>query len=243
MTEKEAKRFLHPETTADAIKNYSKDTAIKTIEEACLVACNAMGRLERFENWLTEFKYANYHLMSKEEVLSSLEKALGETLLPKNKTKCKKPALCEVSELAKYIIVKCLEDNHPINNLTLQNMLYYIRKQFIAIGLTIFSEPIEAWKFGPCVPSVYYKYCGHGASKIYSKYPEIDISLDEDNKKLLDDCIETVRGYSPWEFSEPGGAWEQAFDKGRGDHRIISELLIKEEALGFLLYPEKEEYE
>ena len=34
-------------------------------------------------------------------------------------------------DLSKYIVSKCIEDSHPIRNLQLQEILYYIQKDFL----------------------------------------------------------------------------------------------------------------
>ena len=52
MTYEEAIRILHPDTTASAIAKYEyyggfhgKEAGIKAVEDACIVACEAMQRL------------------------------------------------------------------------------------------------------------------------------------------------------------------------------------------------------
>ena len=57
--------------------------------------------------------------------------------------------MCPVLELSKYIVMKCIKDNHPISNLQLQKILYYIQREFLQkLGMLAFSESIEAWPFG-----------------------------------------------------------------------------------------------
>jgi uncharacterized phage-associated protein len=48
----------------------------------------------------------------------------------------------------------CGTDQHPISNLQLQKILYYIQKTFLENGMVAFDDEIEAWKFGPVVPAV-----------------------------------------------------------------------------------------
>ena len=69
-------------------------------------------------------------------------------------------------DLSKYIVLKCIQDEHPISNLQLQKILYYIQKDFLSRDDLAFSDSIEAWQFGPVVPNVYYYYCGYGAMPI-----------------------------------------------------------------------------
>lgn len=54
--------------------------------------------------------------------------------------------------LAKYIVSKCTTDQCPISNLQLQKILYYIQVDFLKrTEQPVFSDNIEAWKFGPVV--------------------------------------------------------------------------------------------
>ena len=56
MTYEEAKRILHPDTTVDALheilccNGFNKEEAIKTVEKACIVACNAIDTLLKNQN-------------------------------------------------------------------------------------------------------------------------------------------------------------------------------------------------
>jgi uncharacterized phage-associated protein len=66
-------------------------------------------------------------------------------------------------EVAKYII-KSL----PVDNLKLQKLLYYSQAVRLVLnsGAPLFPEPIEAWDYGPVVPSVYHEYKSYGLETI-----------------------------------------------------------------------------
>ena len=62
--------------------------------------------------------------------------------------------------LARYVLKRSLS---PMNNMKLQRILYYVQGYFLReFGRPLFPDEIHAWKFGPVVPTVYYKYswCG-----------------------------------------------------------------------------------
>lgn len=40
----EAIKILHPDTTAEALEEYDKEESIKMVEEACIVACEALEK-------------------------------------------------------------------------------------------------------------------------------------------------------------------------------------------------------
>jgi uncharacterized phage-associated protein len=62
-------------------------------------------------------------------------------------------------DVAKYII-----NALPVDNLKLQKLLYYSQGVYLVLNnkQPLFPEDIEAWDYGPVVPSVYraYKACG-----------------------------------------------------------------------------------
>ena len=73
-------------------------------------------------------------------------------------------------QIAKYTINKCTTEGHPISNLQLQKILYYIQRELLQSGIDGFEDEIQAWQFGPVVPEVYRQYCGFGAIPIRMKY-------------------------------------------------------------------------
>lgn len=130
--------------------------------------------------------------------------------------------------MAKYIIDKCTKDQHPISNLQLQKILYYVQKAFLQNGRVAFGDDIEAWQFGPVVPEVYYQYCGFGAMPIRMNY-EVDIS--EEDVSRIDPIVEVKRSLNPWDMVEDthmdGKAWAEIYNNGLGNHRIIPKDLIR----------------
>ena len=99
-------------------------------------------------------------------------------------------------DLSKYIVLKCIQDEHPISNLQLQKILYYIQKDFLSRDDLAFSDSIEAWQFGPVVPNVYYYYCGYGAMPISSIHEIYEV--DSEDKSRIDAIVEEKRRLDPW---------------------------------------------
>lgn len=133
-------------------------------------------------------------------------------------------------DLSKYIVLKCKRDSHPISNLQLQKILFYIQKEFLGKGKMAFADDIEAWQFGPVVPNVYYYFCGFGAMPISMIQGEYSI---EEDKSIIDAIIEAKRSLNPWELvaetHKPGGAWDQIYRDGVGNHNVIPTELIRTE--------------
>ena len=132
-------------------------------------------------------------------------------------------------DLSRYIVSKCISDGHPITNLQLQKILYFIQRDYLEHGKKAFYDGIEAWKFGPVVPAVYYHYCGFGAMPISNSFKTAPI--DNRDKACIDPIIESKRVLKPWDLvgdtHKSNGAWAQTFQKGAGNHEIIPTELIK----------------
>ena len=133
-----------------------------------------------------------------------------------------------VLELAKYIVVKCINNEHPISNLQLQKILFYVQREFLhSLNRPAFIESIEAWPFGPVVPDVYYYFCGAGAMRIgvCSTPDDTILSMSENERRIIDSIIESKRTLNPWdmvaETHKQGGAWDSVYNGGYGNREII----------------------
>lgn len=68
--------------------------------------------------------------------------------------------------VAKFVINKSSQiEDYSFSNLKLQNLLYIIQSYYVKqFGYPCFSDNMEAWGFGPVVPSVYklFEFFGSG---------------------------------------------------------------------------------
>ena len=132
-------------------------------------------------------------------------------------------------DYSKYAVCKCIEEKHPISNLQLQKILYFIQKDFLLKGLVAFPDYFEAWRFGPVIPNVYYYFCSFGAMPITIKESNFDVPYV--NLKAVNDIIVEKRELNPWDVVEEthkkGGAWDLTYRNGAGNHHIIPVNLIR----------------
>ena len=105
---------------------------------------------------------------------------------------------------------------------------YIIQRYFLReTGNAAFSENIEAWPFGPVIPSVYYYFCGAGSMPItLCEIPHEDIlNLISTKKQDIDHIVECKRMLNPWdlvaETHKPEGAWASVYKDGRGKREVI----------------------
>ena len=100
--------------------------------------------------------------------------------------------------IAKYIINKCIEIGRPISNLQLQKILYYVQGAYIenTNGDLLFGDDIEAWQYGPVIPSVYYEFNIYSSSNISNKQEDIDV--EERIKEIIDPIIKDKSSLDAW---------------------------------------------
>ena len=90
----------------------------------------------------------------------------------------------KVLDIAVYTINYSQYIKHPISNLKLQKLLYFIQGAFLAAnGTPCFDEEIEAWSYGPVVPSVYKKFKRYGSNNI-PRIEEYVISSSANNIEI-----------------------------------------------------------
>lgn len=137
-------------------------------------------------------------------------------------------------ELSDYVVSKCYEDDCPISNITLQNILYIIQEYFLSCGMIAFYDDFEAWNFGAVIPNSYYRYCGFGAMPITHSYVD-KLDIQDKYKNYIDLIVKTYRNYEPHDLMKmmtfDGGAWDYVYDNGSGNKRCIPIKLIQKDAI------------
>ncbi len=92
-------------------------------------------------------------------------------------------------DIANEIIRVAHETGKSISNMKLQKLLYLAQGIHLALksDTPLFEDPIEAWKYGPVVPSVYHKFKIYFSGDIPAGHPFIGcaVDLNEDQKKLI----------------------------------------------------------
>jgi uncharacterized phage-associated protein len=137
-------------------------------------------------------------------------------------------------DLARYILKKCIDEDHPIANLQLQKILYCIQEGFLKEkGCRAFADPLRVSSCGAYVPSIYTEYGVHEISTIVWIPDENDIiSIDDKDKVLIDSIVEEEMKLTLWQSMDKtwreGGLWREVYDKGKGDGKEITVEMIKE---------------
>lgn len=118
-------------------------------------------------------------------------------------------------KVAEYIIYEAKKRKMPVTNTKLQKLLYFVQGIYLAKhNKKAFEDNIIAWKYGPVIKDIYYKYSLYGAEPIITvkKYDSkislmltnaIDIVLESFLDVNQTDLIEeTIKPGSPWSYTD-----------------------------------------
>lgn len=118
----------------------------------------------------------------------------------------------KAESVANYVIAYGMKIGHPVSNLQLQKILYYIQVHFLKKkGIPFFKDEIEAWQFGPVIPTVFYQYAAFGPAPI-TMFKTQKIDLKQEEKKDLEQIVKEKAILSLLEIvadtNKKGKAWD-----------------------------------
>lgn len=127
-------------------------------------------------------------------------------------------ATYDACDIAAYIITHEHKSGREISNLRLQKLLYFVQAYIVrTTGAFCFDEDMEAWTYGPVVPSVYYKYDIFAGLDIIedktARAPYIDKKTKQGIDKILDylshyrvsQLVNITHDQNPWQFAYSNG--------------------------------------
>ena len=137
--------------------------------------------------------------------------------------------------VARFIVDYCNSIKSGISNLKLQKILYFVQADFLVSTpqhTPCFSDEIEAWDFGPVVPSVYHHYKVYGSSIIPSDQNDpflpFYIKIKPDDEQMITAMIDALIPYSASQLvaiTHNQSPWQNAYI--RGLNNVISKESIK----------------
>lgn len=119
-----------------------------------------------------------------------------------------------------------------MTNLKVNKLVYLAQAwSFVRLGKPLFCENIQAWQYGPVIPSVYntFKVCGaNNIENVFGEYNQKIFSPEE-----LDLLIDIAIQYGQYTASalvnithKPGSPWSAVYEEHK--HNIITNNSIKE---------------
>lgn len=138
-------------------------------------------------------------------------------------------------DVANYIIDLAEKTGEPVTNMKLQKLLYYSYAWVLVESNNqqqLFSEPIQAWKYGPVVPPVYelYQDCGADNIKQVSKDHRIEYINDINQKLIVEDVFKiygTKTALQLVELSHCEPPWRDSYQENVRDIVISRQAIFK----------------
>jgi uncharacterized phage-associated protein len=136
--------------------------------------------------------------------------------------------------IANYFILKAAETNIPLTPMKLIKLVYIAHGWYLALaGKPLLREPIEAWKYGPVIESLYHAFKRYGNTALpLSAATDAVITDNEHNDitRLLDKVWEKYSKLTAAQLStithQPETPWSQVYNPN-GLNIIIPDDIIR----------------
>ena len=139
--------------------------------------------------------------------------------------------------IANYFLDVAKRNGVPLDQMKLQKLVYYAHGWYLAVyGKRLINEQVEAWEFGPVIPSLYKAFGRFGRYAIDTKAAELNVddisgslgrnivSLpdgDDSTRKFLDKIWTEYGKYSSVQLANAthavGTPWHQVMEKYAGE--------------------------
>ena len=104
--------------------------------------------------------------------------------------------MAKASDVAEFYIAMYEDSEDRMTNLRINRFLYFAQGWCIArLGRPLFDEEIQAWRYGPVIPSVYetYKVCGRNPVECIEKDDYLDAFSSDEIDLMIDVAMEYGR--------------------------------------------------
>lgn len=131
-------------------------------------------------------------------------------------------------EIASYLISI---GNGTINNLRLQYLMYLVWNAYYKkYKKILFRDCFYAYKFGPCIPDLYFDYCAYGGHFI--SFDKNKAKLNRTIAKFIFEYYKQINVLTTYELTQvicaSDGVWSSIFQNGDGLYSIIPFEIIAE---------------
>lgn len=139
--------------------------------------------------------------------------------------------VCNARDLSHYVVDKCTTENHPVSNLQLQKIMYFLQSVYCeATDRLLFPDEFEAWPYGPVLRDVYREFSPYGGGLICRNYNDFDPYMLGAAKDFIDEGISVLRRKSPWDLvatsHADGSPWSIVWNGDDGYKAKIPNSLI-----------------
>lgn len=154
--------------------------------------------------------------------------------------------------IANNIIWLAQQEEKTVTPMKLLKLVYFVYGWALALKeRKLFNEPVQAWKHGPVIPSLYYQFQGFGSTVIDTfatsaliddttgeikslEYPVVDKD-DTDIHTIISAIWDSYKDCGAWTLSslthEKDSPWSKAWDDGNGAYDSLNDEDIKQRCL------------
>ena len=128
-------------------------------------------------------------------------------------------------DIANYFVNRAIEAGRPLTPMQVLKLTFLAHGWNLGLNeMPLINEPVQAWKCGPVIPSVYFAFQPYGkdpidkaAKDFFEKESEIEsnsslFDADTETKSLLEKIYEEYSGYDGSDLSKlthmNGSPWE-----------------------------------
>jgi len=142
--------------------------------------------------------------------------------------------------IANAFILKGLAEKNPLTLMQLTKLVYFAHGWHLAMtGKPFISEPIEAWKFGPVIPTIYYSAKEYGALPVTDLLKDCGIPLisrfNDQEQEIIDAVYRKFGNTSGIQLSqithESNSPWDTVWNHQGGSSRqgaVIDNSVIRD---------------
>lgn len=131
--------------------------------------------------------------------------------------------------IANYFLDLARKNGETLSPMKLQKLVYYAHGWYAGYtGQPLINEEIEAWQYGPVIPSLYYAFKPYGAGAIKEKasdwegnrFLEVSVPDDPNIRSFLDNVWDSYGKYTGIALSEMthagGSPWHKTWEICKG---------------------------
>ncbi len=126
------------------------------------------------------------------------------------------------------------QSGKPLTNMQIQKLVYIAHGYCLAIfNHPLINEQVQAWRYGPVIPELYYALRQYGAGFVPQPLPvESMEGLSPQDQTLIETVFNAYRRFNGAQLStmthQPDSPWKQVYDPRADFHsEVINNNLIK----------------
>lgn len=143
----------------------------------------------------------------------------------------------DAKAVANYFLDLAAQNNTSITPMKLQKLIFFAHGWHLALsGEPLIADQVEAWQFGPVVPSIYHEFKHERSGAITCKATELNLEnfelvelsvpeADQTARKVMDRIWDIYGGLSAKKLSDlthlPGTPWDAAIKRWGDSTRRI----------------------